>query len=156
MVYAYLKEELVNTPCSHEVTHLKQKFANLVKFVDFIDEALELPYLKLHKSDQNKLNNLVTDEAEIRKIKKEKLNQFYEYKDLFCKQQQAFGILPVPKFVAKLLVGNIQNEVSDKEYDGKIWDMEKIMPENEKVNSIYAGVFFAIVCSYLNFLPNPF
>lgn len=96
LVYAYLKEELVNTPCSPEVSHLKQKFPNLLKFVEFIYECLELPYLKLHKSDQNKLNNLVADQAEIRKIKKEKLNQFYEYKDLFCKQQQAFGILPVP------------------------------------------------------------
>ena len=69
------------------------------------------------------LPNSLTDEAEIRKIKKEKLNQFYEYKDLFCKQQQAFRILPVQKiseFMAKLLVGNIQNEVTDKEYDGKI------------------------------------
>ena len=58
--------------------------------------------------------------------------------------------------MAKLLVGNIQKEISDKEYDGKIWDMKKIMPENEKVNNIYVGLFFAIVCSYLNFLPNPF
>lgn len=128
MVYAYLKEELVNTPGSHEVNHLKQKFPNLIKFVEFIYESLELPFLKLHKSDQNKLNNLITDEAEIRKIKKEKLNQFYEYKDLFCKQQQAFGILPVPQYLAKLLVGNIQKQKADTEYDGKIWDMKKIMP----------------------------
>ena len=37
LVYAYLKEELVNTPDSSEVKYLKQKFANLLQFVAHFD-----------------------------------------------------------------------------------------------------------------------
>jgi hypothetical protein len=32
-----LKEELVNTPKAKEVLYLKEKFPNLIRFVDFMD-----------------------------------------------------------------------------------------------------------------------
>lgn len=41
MCWAYLKEELVNTPESQEVKHLKEKYPNLVRFVDYVDKYLE-------------------------------------------------------------------------------------------------------------------
>jgi hypothetical protein len=34
LIYAYLKEEINNTPDSSEVKYLKAKFPNLIKFVD--------------------------------------------------------------------------------------------------------------------------
>lgn len=37
VAYAYLKEELVNTPDSQEVKYLKSNFKNLIKFVDRMD-----------------------------------------------------------------------------------------------------------------------
>lgn len=37
VVYAYVKEELVNTPQSTETLYLKNHFKNLVKFIEFID-----------------------------------------------------------------------------------------------------------------------
>ena len=40
MAWAYLKEELVNTPDSAEVTYLKQHFPNLIAFVDYLDMLL--------------------------------------------------------------------------------------------------------------------
>ena len=42
-MYAYLKEELVNTPESSEVKYLKEKFPDLVKFVNFMDELSRFP-----------------------------------------------------------------------------------------------------------------
>ncbi len=40
MAWAYLKEELVNTPNSSEVLYLKQHFPNLIAFVAYIDTVL--------------------------------------------------------------------------------------------------------------------
>lgn len=41
VAWAYLKEELVNTPGSHEVNYLRKTFPNLLKFVEFMDLYLE-------------------------------------------------------------------------------------------------------------------
>lgn len=43
LVYAYLKEELVNTPDSSEVKFLRLNFKELAKFVDFMDELTFVP-----------------------------------------------------------------------------------------------------------------
>jgi hypothetical protein len=40
VAWAYLKEELVNTPESAEVKHMKQHFPNLIAFVAYIDGYL--------------------------------------------------------------------------------------------------------------------
>jgi len=40
VVYAYLKEELVNTEDSPEVVHLKENYKNLIRFVEFMDEII--------------------------------------------------------------------------------------------------------------------
>ena len=41
IAYAYLKEELINTPESKEVIYLKENYANLVNFVKTIDQLME-------------------------------------------------------------------------------------------------------------------
>lgn len=52
VAWAYLKEEMVNTPESQEVKDLKEKYPNLVKFVSFMDtifkdiESLAKPFEK--------------------------------------------------------------------------------------------------------------
>ena len=43
IVWAYLKEELINTPGSKEVAYLKDKFKNLINFVKFMDGYLSEP-----------------------------------------------------------------------------------------------------------------
>jgi hypothetical protein len=40
VAWAYLKEELVNTPDSAEVAYLKQHFPNLIAFVHYLDTLL--------------------------------------------------------------------------------------------------------------------
>jgi len=40
VAWAYLKEELVNTPDSAEVNYMKEHFPNLITFVDFMDNYL--------------------------------------------------------------------------------------------------------------------
>jgi hypothetical protein len=40
VAWAYLKEELVNTPDSAEVTYLRQHFPNLIDFVHYMDMLL--------------------------------------------------------------------------------------------------------------------
>ena len=49
VAWAYLKEELINTPDSQEVKDLKAKYPNLVAFVNFMDtlfKNLENPFRK--------------------------------------------------------------------------------------------------------------
>lgn len=43
LVYAYLKEELVNTLDSSEIKFLRLNFKDLVKFVEFMDELTFVP-----------------------------------------------------------------------------------------------------------------
>ena len=41
IAYAYLKEELINTPDSKEIIYLKENYTNLVNFVKTIDQLME-------------------------------------------------------------------------------------------------------------------
>lgn len=41
VAYAFLKEELINTPDSKEVEYLKTNFKNLVNFVEYMDQLLD-------------------------------------------------------------------------------------------------------------------
>ncbi len=38
VAWAYLKEEMVNTPESQEVRDLREKYPNLVKYVEYMDK----------------------------------------------------------------------------------------------------------------------
>lgn len=38
VAWAYLKEEMVNTPESQEVKDLREKYPNLVKYVEYMDK----------------------------------------------------------------------------------------------------------------------
>lgn len=40
VAWAYLKEEMVNTPESQEVKDLREKYPNLVKYVEYMDKML--------------------------------------------------------------------------------------------------------------------
>ncbi len=47
VAWAYLKEELINTPDSQEVKDLREKYPNLIAFVIFMDaffKSLEDPF----------------------------------------------------------------------------------------------------------------
>jgi len=65
VAWAYLKEELVNTPDSAEVAYLKQHFPNLIAFVAYLDTLLAGVQLRELVLPHPLLWNVANDNARI-------------------------------------------------------------------------------------------
>ena len=81
LVYAYLKEELINCPYSNEAKHL-QKTENLMKFIKLMDELL-ISDSKLGKTliKNNKITVKKEEWADVEKysIKNQGRNEWSQY-----------------------------------------------------------------------------
>ena len=62
-VYAYLKEEIVNTEESEEVKYLRSKCPNLMKFYNLMDFLFTESTMAAYTDDQTKITVGLCDEA---------------------------------------------------------------------------------------------
>ena len=154
MAWAYLKEELVNTPESPEIKYMKEHFKNLITFVEYVDIILaQVEDGTLVLPETHKLVwNFHNDNTRI-------VNSFLQ-KTRF-ESSDRFITVPKSKKEASLAENEDtpegeQDPKTREERQRKRQEKEKKQEEKDRLKRLYVTMMVGAMFVYLNFAKNPF